>query len=123
MQNYANLARHTSSVLGKQSSSSRHKAVGSFFGSRKLQLRLFNTCQYRSSKETIFPGMASQYGSLDDPSRAKAAASAESKAWQAADISEVQRVTQKALIYELSNEQSKTIENVVPWFLQNMPDA
>jgi len=44
-------------------------------------------------------------------------------AWQAEQNSEVQRVTQKAMIYELIHEQTRTIESVVPWFLENMPPA
>jgi glutamate dehydrogenase len=64
------------------------------------------------------PGLGSQYGSLGEPKSPKAAVS-----WQAEHNSDVQRVTQKAMIYELTKEQTQTIENVVPWFLTNMPQA
>jgi len=45
----------------------------------------------------------------------------QSLAWQAQKNSEIQRVTQKAIIHELTQQQSSTIEEVVPWFLSNMP--
>jgi glutamate dehydrogenase len=45
------------------------------------------------------------------------------RAWQAEHNSDVQRVTQNAMIYELQQQQTKTIEEVVPWFLQNMPSS
>jgi glutamate dehydrogenase len=47
--------------------------------------------------------------------------SKEKVAWQAEDNEDIQRVTQKAIIHELTQRQSKTIESVVPWFLENMP--
>lgn len=43
------------------------------------------------------------------------------KAWQAQDNINIQRVTQKAIIHELTQEQTQTINSVVPWFLDNMP--
>jgi len=42
-------------------------------------------------------------------------------AWQAEENEDIQRVTQKAIIHELTQRQSQTIESVVPWFLENMP--
>jgi glutamate dehydrogenase len=66
----------------------------------------------------VIPGLGSQYGSLGEPKSPKAAV-----AWQAEHNSDVQRVTQKAMIYELTQEQTRTIEEVVPWFLANMPPA
>jgi len=64
------------------------------------------------------PGAGSQspYGSLGDP-----IAPAQSVSWQAQYNSDVQRVTQNAMIYELTQQQTRTIERVVPWFLRNMP--
>jgi len=41
--------------------------------------------------------------------------------WQAQDNIDIQRVTQKAIIHELTQQQTKTIEDIVPWFLNNMP--
>jgi glutamate dehydrogenase len=69
---------------------------------------------------TIIPGAssASPYGSLGEPKQA-----ASPVAWQAAHNADVQRVTQNAMIYELTQQQSRTIEDVVPWFLGNMPAA
>jgi hypothetical protein len=43
--------------------------------------------------------------------------------WQAEGSVDIQRVTQQALIHELVQQQTSTIESVVPWFLQNMPPA
>ena len=48
---------------------------------------------------------------------------ASSKAWQAEGALDIQRVTQQAMIHELIQQQTDTIQKVVPWFLQNMPPA
>lgn len=45
------------------------------------------------------------------------------KSWQAQDNIDIQRVTQQAIIHELTQEQTRTIEEVVPWFLNNMPNS
>lgn len=76
-----------------------------------------------SYSDTIMPGAPRhQYGSLGEaiPSPGMTAST---KAWQAAHNSDVQRVTQKAMIYELIHEQTRTIESVIPWFLENMPET
>jgi glutamate dehydrogenase len=44
-----------------------------------------------------------------------------SASWQPADNANVQRVTVKAMIYELIHQQTATIEQTVPWFLDTMP--
>ena len=41
--------------------------------------------------------------------------------WQAEGAMDIQRVTQTALIHELVQQQTNTIQAVVPWFLSNMP--
>jgi hypothetical protein len=68
------------------------------------------------------PGFTHRYGSLGEgiPSGNNTAST---KAWQAEHNTDVQRVTRKAMIYELIHEQTRTIESVVPWFLENMPEA
>lgn len=43
--------------------------------------------------------------------------------WQADSDVDIQRVTQNAIIHELTKEQTRTIESVVPWFLNAMPRA
>jgi len=63
------------------------------------------------------PGIRNQYGSLGEDTPLPKDATA----WQAASHFDVQRVTQKAIIYEMIHRQTKTIESVVPWFLENMP--
>jgi hypothetical protein len=61
---------------------------------------------------SIVPGSSSQYGSLGElPPRPSQPAAA----WQAADNVDVQRVTQKAIVYELTQESSRMLETVVPW--------
>lgn len=42
-------------------------------------------------------------------------------AWQAEHNIDIQRVTQTAIIHELTQQQVHTIETTVPWFLSNMP--
>lgn len=73
-----------------------------------------------SGRDDLVPGKASRYGSLGEdlqmPPRS-------ATSWQAEDNIEVQRVTQNALIYELTRQQTQTIEDVVPWFLDNMPES
>lgn len=46
-----------------------------------------------------------------------------SKPWQAEGALDIQRVTQQAMVHELVQQQTDTIQKVVPWFLQNMPPA
>jgi len=71
---------------------------------------------------TIIPGShaPNAYGSLGDvyPQRSY---NTPATAWQAERNDDVQRVTQNAMIYELTQQQATTIQSVVPWFLQNMP--
>ena len=69
--------------------------------------------------EVIIPGTRHEYGSLGErplPSRPAVP-------WQAEHNIDVQRVTQKAIVYELTQESSNTLESVVPWFLENMPPS
>ena len=41
--------------------------------------------------------------------------------WQAENDLDIQRVTQNAIIHELTQQQSRQIQSVVPWFLNAMP--
>lgn len=41
--------------------------------------------------------------------------------WQPQHNEDIQRVTQTAIIHELTQQQTRTIGSVVPWFLSNMP--
>lgn len=43
--------------------------------------------------------------------------------WQPQNDADVQRVTSQALIYELTRTTADTIEKVVPWFLNTMPES
>mmetsp|Transcript_6089 Transcript_6089/g.15116 ORF Transcript_6089/g.15116 Transcript_6089/m.15116 type:complete len:1143 (-) Transcript_6089:205-3633(-) len=75
----------------------------------------------------LIPGVPlhqSSYGSLGDPTAPIASELAGHPAsWQAHDDADVQRVTAQALIYELTRTTSDTIEQVVPWFLNTMPES
>jgi hypothetical protein len=77
--------------------------------------------------QAVIPGMSSTtspYGSLGDPMPSSSSLSSLSAAsWQATHNIDVQRVTQNAMIYELQQSQTKTIETVVPWFLRQMPPS
>lgn len=72
-----------------------------------------------AATEQLIPGSSSQspYGSLGEPKPASIGA----VSWQAQHNADVQRVTQNAMIYELTQDQTRTIERAVPWFLSNMP--
>ncbi|MGV2436022.1 MAG UNVERIFIED_CONTAM: hypothetical protein LVT10_14980 [Anaerolineae bacterium] len=87
-----------------------------------------------SHDEVAIPGLgsSSHFGSLGGDSipltqqqqldqQQQAAASA--RPWQAEHNLDVQRVTQNAIIYELTQQQTRTIQSVVPWFLENMPES
>ena len=43
------------------------------------------------------------------------------RSWQALHNVDIQRVTQTAMIHELTQQQTRSIEQVVPWFLNTMP--
>ena len=53
------------------------------------------------------------------PSSSKS--NADFRSWQAAHNIDIQRVTQTAMIHELTQQQTRSIEKVVPWFLSTMP--
>ena len=48
-------------------------------------------------------------------------ASSDFRSWQAAHNIDIQRVTQTAMVHELTQQQTRSIEKVVPWFLNTMP--
>lgn len=43
------------------------------------------------------------------------------RSWQASHNIDIQRVTQTAMIHELTQQQTRSIEKVVPWFLNTLP--
>jgi hypothetical protein len=68
------------------------------------------------------------FSSIDDPafrqhSTAVASnnTSTDYRSWQASQNIDIQRVTQTAIIHELTQQQTRSIEKVVPWFLNTMP--
>lgn len=75
-----------------------------------------------SHRRSVIPGVHNMYGSLQEGFRGSSGPPA-SAAWQAADNADVQRVTVKAMIYELIHQQTATIEQTVPWFLEKMPSS
>jgi hypothetical protein len=80
-----------------------------------------STHQYRSLSKSAGKGgwkgvessMSRLGGSWKEPG--------EKMAWQADEDSDIQRVTTLATIHELTKQQTRSIESVVPWFLKNMP--
>lgn len=84
--------------------------------------------QVQQEHRAIIPGVHHMYGSLQEAGLGPGDGSLEGKvapavSWQAAHNADVQRVTVKAMIYELIHQQTKTIEETVPWFLENMPSS
>ena len=67
------------------------------------------------------------FSSIDDPAfRAHSTAvadntSSEYRSWQASQNIDIQRVTQTAMVHELTQQVSRSIEKVVPWFFNTMP--
>ena len=47
--------------------------------------------------------------------------SSDYRSWQATQNIDIQRVTQTAMVHELTQQQTRSIEKVVPWFLNTMP--
>ena len=47
--------------------------------------------------------------------------SSDYRSWQASQNIDIQRVTQTAMIHELTQQQTRCIGKVVPWFLNTMP--
>lgn len=107
----------------------RHAAAGRFVRhvapqlsvlSSSFSAKRFSTSQYQETIDMIIPGASSPspYGSLGEPRK-----QASRVPWQAEHNADVQRATQNAMIYELTQQQSKAIEDLVPWFLRNMPGS
>ncbi|GKY98341.1 hypothetical protein MPSEU_000791700 [Mayamaea pseudoterrestris] len=73
-------------------------------------------------EHVVIPGMRSDLSSLGGdaimPNRQHPVAP-----WQAEHNIDVQRVTRKAIVYELAQQSTRSLEEVVPWFLDNMPSA
>ena len=67
------------------------------------------------------------FTSIDDPTfrthstTVSENTSSEYRSWQASQNNDIQRVTQTAMIHELTQQQTRSIERVVPWFLNTMP--
>uniref|UniRef100_A0A7S3KZB4 Glutamate/phenylalanine/leucine/valine/L-tryptophan dehydrogenase C-terminal domain-containing protein n=1 Tax=Amphora coffeiformis TaxID=265554 RepID=A0A7S3KZB4_9STRA len=103
---------YRSRYLGRLTAKLVRKQVGGNY--RLKAVRCLGTKDY----DKVIPGVRHEYGSLGDmpmPSRRVS--------WQAEHNQDIQNVTQKALIYEMTQQQSRTIEQVVPWFLENMPES
>lgn len=107
--------RHLQLVAGRRLPSTLLYDVRSFGSTRDLSSASNNN----NRSNSIIPGVTSTspYGSLGEP----LPSSSPAVAWQATHNVDVQRVTQNAMIYELQQSQTKTIETVVPWFLSQMP--
>jgi hypothetical protein len=72
----------------------------------------------RTSFPSVIPATPYRWAStLESPSSSDHT----SRSWQALHNIDIQRVTQTAMIHELSQQQTASIEKVVPWFLHTMP--
>ena len=78
-------------------------------------------------KKRLLIQQSRAFTSIDDPSfRSHSTAvadntSSEYRSWQASQNIDIQRVTQTAMVHELTQQVSRSIEKVVPWFLNTMP--
>ena len=109
-------------VAAKPSSSSWRRGTRTFHGSTSVLVDRTPSAQeaaidHRHPSSEIVPGARHKYGSMGELT----APHSKATSWQASHNLDIQHVTQKALIYELTQQQTKTIEQVVPWFLENMP--
>lgn len=59
-----------------------------------------------------------RYATLASPGHPQ---SVDFRSWQASQNVDIQRVTRTAMIHELTQQQTRSIERVVPWFLATMP--
>lgn len=72
---------------------------------------------------TTFPRCIYYSSWGDHGSRGMNSGDGTAQPWQAEGALDIQRVTQQAMIHELISQQSNTITEIVPWFLQNMPPS
>lgn len=63
------------------------------------------------------------YSSWGDHGSSGGGSGGTAQPWQAEGALDIQRVTQQAMIHEIITQQTNTIQEVVPWFLQNMPPS
>lgn len=90
----------------KDDSSSSSSSALLSHGTRQLQ-------QHR----TMLDSAHSHAELRDEPS------DSQRRSWQAEHNLDIQRVTQTAIVHELTQQQTRSIERVVPWFLNTMPEG
>lgn len=71
----------------------------------------------RLSRALLRRTMLTSVGASQPPTRS------DKTAWQPELNIDIQRVTQTAIIHELTQQQVSTIEKTVPWFLDVMPGS
>ena len=85
------------------------------------------SARINAPKKRLLIQQSRAFTSIDDPSfRSHSTAvadntSSEYRSWQASQNIDIQRVTQTAMVHELTQQVSRSIEKVVPWFLNTMP--
>ena len=85
------------------------------------------SARINAPKKRLLIQQSRVFTSIDDPSfRSHSTAvadntSSEYRSWQASQNIDIQRVTQTAMVHELTQQVSRSIEKVVPWFLNTMP--
>ncbi|KAL7501628.1 hypothetical protein ACHAWT_010644 [Skeletonema menzelii] len=93
----------------------------------RLSLQTGTSARINASKKRFLIQQSRAFTSMDDPSfRTHSTAvanntSSEFRSWQASQNIDIQRVTQTAMVHELTQQVSRSIEKVVPWFLNTMP--
>ena len=90
--------------------------------SRVTKLALRHSTRMVVPRHTITATAVRAYNSTwDAGDQFKTRKDGSAQPWQAEGAMDIQRVTQTALIHELIQQQTSTIQSVVPWFLSNMP--
>jgi len=93
----------------------------------RLSLQKGTSARINAPKKRFLIQQSRAFTSMDDPSfRTHSTAvanntSSEFRSWQASQNIDIQRVTQTAMVHELTQQVSRSIEKVVPWFLNTMP--
>jgi len=110
------MIRLSTSIVGKSTRPS-NAATRRLLLQQQLQTRAISSIDepsihYNSNNnaQDVYRKLSTQPSSSD-----------EFRSWQASHNIDIQRVTQTAMIHELTQQQTRSIEKVVPWFLATMP--
>ena len=111
------MIRLSTSIVGKSTRPS-NAATRRLLLQQQLQTRAISSIDepsihYNSNNnaQDVYRKLSTQPSSSSD----------EFRSWQASHNIDIQRVTQTAMIHELTQQQTRSIEKVVPWFLATLP--